>query len=263
MSKKLVQEQFGANAAAYVVSPTHAQGASLARLVELVAPRPAWRVLDVATAAGHTALAFAPHVAAVVGLDLTPQMLPLARQLAAERGAANVSFAVGDVDDLPFVDGAFDVVTCRIAPHHFAGIGRFLDEAARVLRPGGVVAVVDNVVPGSRLRGRRADRQRQAGDYVNAFEKLRDPSHVRCLSLEEWLDALTAAGLSLEAQETLDKRLTFETWAARHTPEMQLRLRAMLLQAPAEARDFLDPRVDGQTTFRLREGLFVARRRSS
>lgn len=260
MSKQRVREQFGANAAAYVASPTHAQGASLARLVELARPRPVWRVLDVATAAGHTALAFAPHVAAVVGLDLTAQMLPLAAGLAAERGAANVGFAVGDVDDLPFGAGAFDLVTCRIAPHHFADIGRFLAEAARVLPSGGLLAVVDNVVPGSRLHGKRADQQREAGEYVNAFEKLRDPSHVRCLSEEEWLDALAVAGLAVEAQETLDKRLTFETWAARHTPLMQTRLRAMLLQAPEAARAFLDPRVAGVTTFRLREGLFIARR---
>jgi len=261
MSKQQVREQFGANAAAYVSSPTHAAGASLARLVERVAPGPTWRVLDVATAAGHTALAFAPHVAAVVGLDLTPEMLPLAVRLAAKRGATNVLFAAGDVEELPLADGAFDAVTCRIAPHHFPDVGRFVAEAARVIRPGGALAVVDNVVPGSRLRGKRADRVRAAGAYVNAFEKLRDPSHNRCLSLEEWRDALTAAGLVVEVEETLDKRLTFETWAARHTPAMRLRLKAMLFQAPVDARTFLDPRAEGElTTFRLQEGLFVARR---
>ncbi len=261
MSKQRVQEQFGANAAAYVSSPTHAQGASLPRLVQLVAPQKSWRVLDIATAAGHTALAFAPHVAAVIGLDLTPQMLPLAAGLAAERGLGHVAFIAGDVEDLPFGDDAFDVVTCRIAPHHFPDIGRFIVEAARVARPGGALAVVDNIVPGSRLRGKKADRQRRAGEYVNAFEKLRDPSHVRCLSHEEWLDALAAAGLSVEAHETLDKRLTFETWAARHTPIMQTRLRAMLMQAPAAAAEFLDPQTaGGVTTFRLREGVFVARK---
>jgi SAM-dependent methyltransferase len=261
MTKDMVREQFGANAAAYVSSPIHAQGASLAWLVELTDPQPDWRVLDVATAAGHTALAFAPRVAAVVGLDLTPQMLPHAARLAAGRGLSNVAFAVGDVDDLPF-DSAFDLVTCRIAPHHFAGVGRFLAEAARVLRPGGLLAVVDNVVPGSRRRGKRADRERDAGAYVNAFEKLRDPSHVRCLSFDEWGDALAAAGLAVVAAETLDKRLTFETWVARagRGAAMETRLRAMLLQAPEVALAFLAPRIEGVTTFRLREGVFVARR---
>lgn len=261
MSKQQVREQFGANAAAYVASPTHAQGASLGWLVERLAPQAEWRLLDVATAAGHTALALAPHVADVVGLDLTPEMIPLAAGLAAERGVTNVAFTVGDVEALPFGAASFDAITCRIAPHHFPDVGRFIVEAARVLRPGGLLAVVDNVVPGSRLRGKQADRQRQAGDYVNAFEKLRDPSHVRCLSFEEWLDALAAAGLTLEAQETQDKRLTFETWAARHTPAMQTRLRVLLTRAPAAAAEFLDPQIDtGLTTFRLREGLFLARR---
>lgn len=263
MTKQQVQEQFGANATAYVSSPTHAQGASLGRLVTLVAPQSDWRVLDIATAAGHTALAFAPRVALVVGLDLTPRMLPLAATLAAERGAPNIAFAAGDVEELPFDDATFDAVTCRIAPHHFPDIGRFLAEATRVLRPGGALAVVDNIVPGSRLRGKKADRQRQAGEYINAFEKLRDPSHVRCLSFEEWLDALGAARLTVTAQETLDKRLTFETWAARHTPEMRTRLRVMLLRAPAVAAEFLDPKTDtGLATFRLREGLFVCRKES-
>lgn len=259
-AKAQVQEQFGANAAYYVDSRPHAQGASLARLVELVSPQPGWRVLDVATAAGHTALAFASHVAFVVGLDLTPQMLPLASGLAAGRGIRNVVFLAGDVDDLPFGDVSFDLVTCRIAPHHFPDIGRFVAEAVRVLRPGGLLAIADNVVPGSTLRGKKADRLRLAGEYVNAFEKLRDPSHIRCLSLGGWRDIL-AGGLALEAQETMDKRITFETWAARHSPQMRLRLRAMLMQAPAAAAEFLAPQATGDlTTFRLQEGLFVARR---
>jgi ubiquinone/menaquinone biosynthesis C-methylase UbiE len=260
--KQRVTHQFGTNAAAYVRSSTHAQGASLARLVELLRPHRGWRVLDVATAAGHTALALAPFVAAVVGTDLTPPMLPLARQLARERGVTNLFLTVGDVDDLPFGDGAFEAVTCRIASYHFPDISRFIDEATRVLRPGGALAVVDNIVPGSRLRGKKAERQRAAGAYINAFEQLRDPSHNRCLSQEEWVDALLGKGLSVEIQETLDKRLTFETWAARHTPEMQLRLKAMLLKAPESALGFLDPQTkSGLTTFRLREGLFIGRKK--
>lgn len=263
MNKQLVREQFGSNAVTYVNSPTHAHGESLLRLVQLTAPQPHWRVLDIATGTGHTALAYAPHVAAVIGLDLTPQMLLPAASLAAERGPGNIAFAAGDVDDLPFGDAAFDLVTCRIAAHHFLDIDRFIAESMRVLQPGGLLAVADNIVPGSRLRGKKADRQRQAGDYINAFEKLRDPSHTRCLSYEGWCDAFAGRRLGMEASETVDKRLTFETWAARHTPDMRLRLRAMLLQAPAVAHEFLDPQSStGVTTFRLREGLFIGRKAS-
>jgi SAM-dependent methyltransferase len=261
MSKATIQQQFGANAAHYVRSRPHAQGASLGRLVALIEPRPEWRALDLATAAGHTALAFAPGVAHVTGLDLTPQMLPLAAGLAAERGLTNLSWLAGDVDDLPFGDGMLDLVTCRIAPHHFDDIGRFLREVARVLRPGGVFGLVDNIVPGTRLRGKKADAVRLAGRYVNAFEKLRDPSHGRCLSLTEWEGALADAGLAIRHQETLDKRIQFESWAGRHSPEMRLRLKAALVQAPASAVEFLDPQTAGDlTTFRLQEGLFIAQR---
>jgi protein-L-isoaspartate O-methyltransferase len=61
----LIQRKFGEATAEYAASAVHARGASLARLVELVDPKPSWRVLDVATGAGHTALAFAPRVARV------------------------------------------------------------------------------------------------------------------------------------------------------------------------------------------------------
>ena len=85
-TKARVQTQFGRAAEAYAVSAVHAKGASLARLVELAEPKPSHRVLDVATAVGHTALAFAPHVAHVLGVDLTPETLAVAQRLAGEPG---------------------------------------------------------------------------------------------------------------------------------------------------------------------------------
>ena len=129
MSKEEVKKQFGAHAAAYATSAVHAKGASLARLVELVQPQADWQVLDVASAAGHTAFAFAPHVDQVISTDLTPEMIPVASALAAEKGIDNVSFETADAEDLPFEAGQFDLVTCRIAPHHFPHIDRFLAES--------------------------------------------------------------------------------------------------------------------------------------
>ena len=76
--KSLVRSQFGASAAAYATSKVHAKGASLGRLVELVKPQRSWRALDIATGAGHTAAAFAPHVASVVASDITPETNPYA-----------------------------------------------------------------------------------------------------------------------------------------------------------------------------------------
>ena len=80
MAKSVVQEQFGATAAHYLTSKPHAKGKSLERLVELVKPQPGWRALDVATGAGHTAYAFAPHVARVWASDITEEMLALVRE---------------------------------------------------------------------------------------------------------------------------------------------------------------------------------------
>ncbi len=260
-NKASVTAIFGANAAHYVDSKPHALGRSLARLVELAQPQPVWSVLDLATGTGHTALAFAPYVGRVMASDLTREMLVEAQQLALARRVDNLLFSVADVDDLPFPSAAFDLVTCRIAPHHFPDIGRFLAEARRVTRPGGLVAVDDNVVPGSRLRGKKARLAQEAGDYVNGFEAYRDPSHARCLSYDEWLAAFEAAGLAVVAQEQIEKRIEFEKWAGRHDELTRTRLKAMLLQAPDQAAAFLQPETKGDlTSFRLVEGLFVGRR---
>ena len=116
-----------------------------------------------------------------------------------------------------------------------------------MLRAGGILAVVDNVVPAG-----------VPGDFVNAFEKLRDPSHGRCLSVEEWLDGYSQAGLELTQHEILEKQMVFEDWAARHDPVMQSYLRALLWHGPPATHEFLHPRSeDGRTLFHLLEGLFI------
>ncbi len=143
----LAQQQFGAAAADYATSTVHARGESLARLVELVEPKKRWRVLDVATGAGHTALALAPHVAKVTASDITEAMLAEAKKLASARGLANVKTVPAKAEDLPFPDMSFDLVTCRLAAHHFGDVAAFAAEAYRVLMPNGLLAVVDNISP--------------------------------------------------------------------------------------------------------------------
>ncbi len=166
MSRESIRKQFGDNAESYAVSKVHAKGTSLNRLVELVQPGTDWQVLDIATGAGHTALAFAPYVAEVSATDITPEMRQQVRKLVKERGINNMLVETADAEDLPYEEESFHLVTCRIAPHHFSNIPKFLAESARVLKPGGILAIVDNIVPTG-----------SAGDYINAFEKLRDPSH--------------------------------------------------------------------------------------
>ncbi len=263
MSKQKVQEQFGASAESYATSKVHAKGASLVRMVELVQPQPDWYGLDIATAAGHTALAFAPNIAHVVATDITPEMLPVAEKLARERRITNIELKPADAEELPFENQSFDLVTCRIAAHHFPDIGRFMDESVRVLRSGGVLAIVDNVVPGSRLRGKKGDLLRRNGDYINTFEKLRDPSHHRCLSLTEWEDAFANAGISLIHKELITKEMEFDPWADRMrvTAEDKTRLKVMLVKAPKGVAEVLTPQFSGdRITFCLTEAILIGKK---
>ncbi len=265
MSKEEVKKQFGANAAAYATSTVHAKGASLGRLVELVQPQPTWQVLDIASAAGHTAFAFAPFVAQVTSTDLTPEMIPVASNLAQEKGIENVLFQTADAEDLPFDDDQFDLLTCRIAPHHFPHIDRFLAESYRVLKSGGLLAVVDNIVPGSQdgTNESEAIELSEAGDYVNKFEKLRDPSHGRCLSVQEWVAAFEEAGFTLLAQETAEKRMVFEPWVKRMgaSPETQAQVNAMLTDAPPAAAAFFHAEPDGDDiAFFLTEAILIGQK---
>jgi ubiquinone/menaquinone biosynthesis C-methylase UbiE len=250
MSKSLVQEQFGATARSYLTSKPHAQGKSLDRLVELTQPRPDWQVLDVATGAGHTAYAFAPHVARVWATDITEEMLNVVREQAGKRSLANLRVAYAKAEGLPFEDETFDLVTCRIAPHHFESIPRFLDEVRRVLKRSGTFALVDNVVP-----------EGSVGDYINAFERFRDPSHIRAWTLQEWRDALRRHGFAVAHEEQMGKTMEFSSWAGRHDATMQRLLRSMLAQTTPDVAAALAPQDKaGELTFRLIEGVFIARR---
>jgi ubiquinone/menaquinone biosynthesis C-methylase UbiE len=250
MNKTLVQEQFGKTAASYLTSAPHAKGASLERLVELTKPQKSWRALDVATGGGHVAYTFAPHVERMWATDITQEMLDMVKGEAQKRGLANVRTAYAKAEALPFEDASFDLVTCRIAPHHFDSIPEFLGEVHRVLKPNGILAVVDNVVPTGTV-----------GDYVNAFERFRDPSHLRAWTVEEWRAALAKAGFTIAHEEQLYKQMELKSWAARHDANMQAFLRAMLAELAPAVREALEPKGAGpDLTFRLSEGLFIATR---
>lgn len=250
MNKSLVQEQFGKTAESYLTSKPHAQGKSLERLVELTRPKSDWRALDVATGAGHTAYVFAPHVARVWATDVTDEMLGVVRGEVEKRKLKNVRVATAKAESLPFEDESFDLVTCRIAPHHFDSIPAFLAEAFRVLKRGGTLALVDNVVPVGSV-----------GDYINAFERFRDPSHLRAWTMEEWRDALKDSGFAIVHEEQMGKQMEFGPWASRHDATMQALLRAMLIEVtPAVAAALAPGETAGKLTFRLTEGVFIARR---
>ena len=253
-----VMSQFGANAAKYATSSVHAKGSSLAMLVEMAMPQPDWFVLDVATGAGHTAHKFAPHVQHVWSTDLTPEMLVQSEKLASEKGLYNITYEIAAADALPYEDGKFDCVTCRIAPHHFPNVPAFVQEVARVLKPNGVFGLVDNIVPGGNKK-----KDQQAGEYVNAFEKLRDPSHHQCLDIYAWRRAFRNAGIQIINEDFHTKKMDFDPWADRMqvSDENKTRLRAMLRQAPERVAAFLTPEFTGdRINFQLTEAVLIGRK---
>jgi ubiquinone/menaquinone biosynthesis C-methylase UbiE len=256
----LVQQKFGAAATDYATSTVHARGMSLARLVELTQPQVSWRVLDIATGAGHTALIFAPLVARVTASDVTEEMLAEARKLARERGFSNFKTIRSKAEDLPYPDLSFDLVTCRLAAHHFGDVAAFVREAYRVLMPGGMFALVDNISPDATLLPDSAETElhKLSADY-NAFEKLCDPSHRRCLGLGEWTTLLGKSGFTLAHSEWMDQDIEFAPWVERMrcSETTVARLRAMLANEPL--RSFLRPRQTGTgPVFTLQEGIILA-----
>lgn len=191
-----VQAQFGAAAEAYGTSPVHLDATALQRVVDLAQPKAEDAALDIATGAGHTALALAPHVARVIAYDLTQEMLRETRRNATARGLTNVYTQRGPAEKLPFRDASFDIVTSRQAPHHFADIRAAVSEMARVAKRGARVVIVDSTSPPGDEGA--ADL---AGQW-DAIERLRDPSHVRNYSPAEWRAMIESAGLRVVAEET-------------------------------------------------------------
>jgi ubiquinone/menaquinone biosynthesis C-methylase UbiE len=141
-------------------------------------------VLDVACGPGMLACAFALIARQVTGIDLTPAMIERARALERSKGRTNMAWRIGDVLPLPFPDASFSLVFTRYSLHHFLDPKAVVAEMVRVCRPGGRVVVVDVFTTGPE----------QAREF-NRMEKLRDPSHVRALSLEELTGLLDDTGV--------------------------------------------------------------------
>jgi len=179
------------------------------------------RALDVGTGAGALALALAPLVREVVGLDPVPELLELAR----ERSLPNTEFVEGDGTALPFADGAFDLTGTHRTLHHVAGADRIVAELARVTRPGGRVLVVDQLAP---------DDPAEAA-ALHAFETARDPSHARLLTDAELRGLFAANGLELLRERREKRRRELGAYLDLAGCEGELRARAEELAA-ADAR---------------------------
>jgi ubiquinone/menaquinone biosynthesis C-methylase UbiE len=229
--KSLSQERFAKFAEGYVTSQSHAQGNDLDLFLEIAHPQNSWRVLDIATGGGHTALKFAPHVSNVTATDITPEMLSAAEQFIRAQGYTNVVFGLADAENLPFKAQSFDLVTCRIAPHHFPDCHRFIQQAARVLVPDNLLLVQDHVLP----------EDLEAASYIDDLERLRDPSHNRAFSHAAWQSMFEAAGLAITHTQEITKRHLLIPWATRQgcSAEVIKHLDQKLVAAPPAAAAWL------------------------
>lgn len=225
--KSVTARSFGDSADGYRVSEMHREGLDLETLT-------AWcegstQALDVATGAGHTAGTLVKRgVPTVVASDASPSMVTTACE-----SFPDVRGVVIDAERLPFAANSFDAVTCRIAAHHFPEPQAFVEEVARVLRPGGTFALEDNVAP----------EDDALDSFVNELEAMRDPTHLRSHKTSTWHQWLKDADFAVEETDHLMKTLEYEPWVNRITAldeSDRAAVHQFLLNASDEATEFFD-----------------------
>src|SRR6516162_6802587 len=237
----LILDQFTRQATVFSTAPAITDEDVLQMIVQAARPTPNDRLLDVACGPGLVVCAFAPYVQAATGIDVTPAMLERARQLAAEKGLANVAWRQGDVYSLPYGDASFTIATTRFSVHHFLDPAAVLREMVRVCAPGGRIVVVDDHAP--------EDPAKAAA--FNRLEKLRDPSHSRCLTLTELKGLFGGAGLPEPDATFYELRGDVPSLLARSFPNPgdDLRIIEMFKASAADDRLGVPVRLDAGTIY--------------
>ena len=195
---------------------------------EMLLP-PCAQVLDVATGGGHTGLYFASLGHEVTLADLAQPMLDRAAKTAAERGV-KVATRQHAAEQFPYADASFDLVTCRVAAHHFSSPEDFIRETSRVLKPGGWFLLIDGSIE---------DDDPEAEEWLHQVEKHRDPSHHRFLSPRAWSrlcehHALSVKQAALAPFKQPDLNWYFETAAT--SAANREKVLDLIVNAPESAR---------------------------
>lgn len=236
----LVAGQFGARAAKYLASPTHATGHDLERIAAIAAQCRPVAAIDLGCGGGHASYAVAAHATRVMATDLSADMLRVVAAEALRRGVPNIATACMAAESLTAADGAFDFLTCRYSVHHWRNPPNGLAEARRVLRAGATAVFVDVIAP----------RDAAADTHLQAVEVLRDPSHARNYRADEWRAMLGAAGFAVSAFEPGRLRMEFDAWVGRmDTPAVhRTAIRALQKLASREVADHFAIELGGSFT---------------
>ena len=247
----LVAQQFGSTAQAYLESAPHATGEDLPLLAQTVAAIPHATVLDLGCGAGHASFAVAPAAAMLTAYDLTAEMLAAVSAEAKARKLGNIVTVQGNAESLPFPDAHFDIVLTRTSAHHWHDVLAALREAKRVLKPGGRMLMIDTAGGDTPL----------SDTHLQAVEILRDPSHIRDYTAQEWLGFFRDAGFT---SAVVDRHwplpIEFSSWIARMRtpPERVAAIHAIWSTAPDEVRRSFAVQPDG--SFTLQKILITAQR---
>ena len=187
------------------------------RVRRFVSPRGDERALDAGAGTGALAFALSALVREVVAVDLVPELLAEGRRRA--DAFPNVTFVEGDITDLPFELGSFDLVGCVRTLHHVPRPELAVAELARVARPGARLLVVDQIAPADPL----------AALELNRFERERDPSHARALADIDLRHLFEANGLVLLGERFETERRELERYLDLAACEGEARDRARSL----------------------------------
>jgi ubiquinone/menaquinone biosynthesis C-methylase UbiE len=190
----VIRESFTTQAKAFAANPWVTDEQRIQRLVAAACLKGDERVLDIATGPGYIAEAFARAAREAIGVDLTEAMLSIARERTQQHGVTNVSFRIGDAQNLPFGSEEFEIVVSRLALHHVQNPLQVLREMTRVTRCGGTVLIEDIF----------ASEHAEHAAYQDRWETLRDLSHVRVIPLSELLRLFRDAGLETDSVSTHD-----------------------------------------------------------
>lgn len=232
-----ILDQFSRQAVPFSTAAPIRDERALQLLVDAAETGPNDTVLDVACGPGLVACAFGRVARQVIGIDLTPAMLAQAEALAAERGLSNVRFQLGDVLPLPFADATFSIVVSRFAFHHFEDPAAVLAEMRRVCGAGGRVVVADLM----------ASSEPAKAAAFHEMEMLRDPSHVRALTLDELRELFRQAGFGNPAERYWRMDIDVDGLLERSfpVPGTETVIRRMFEESVADDRMGLQTRRDG------------------